>query len=155
MKSSASQTTNSSGIKWTVLYEHQTTPVSLDQYTFTNVADPSITLGISNVFRVGGNGAMDKSLMTDAKYGKMTLTGSSGSDTYIIQNEGYQLQTTPWNIYGVHTNGVYETLPMTMYNSVQNVGDTSIYEFEMRPYDEAIDNIATSIPVSDVTIISQ
>ena len=43
LKASNAQTTNATGIKWTVLYEQQTTPVALDQYTFTNVADPTVT----------------------------------------------------------------------------------------------------------------
>jgi hypothetical protein len=154
LKASNAQTTNATGIKWTVLYEHQTTPVALDQYTFTNVADPTVILGIQNVFRVGGLSPMEKSLMTDAKYGKMLLTGSTGTDTYIIQNEGYQLQTTQWNLYGVHTNGVYETLPMTMYDTVQNMTDTSTYEFEIRPYNSTLDSASSTSGVLQVDAVN-
>lgn len=151
MKSSNAQTSNSTGIKWTVLYEHQTQPVALDTYTFTNVADPTVVLGVTNVYRVGGSDVRSKDFMTDGKYGKMQLSGTAGSDVFVIQNETYQLQTTEWNLYGVHTNGVYETLPMTFYETVQNMADTSTYQFQIRPYDATVDDpVGGVVPISSV-----
>ena len=48
----------------------------------------------------------------------------------------------------MHTNGVYETLPMTMYDTVMNLADTSTYEFEIRPYDEDVDNVVVPVTQS-------
>ena len=36
-------------------------------------------------------------------------------------------------------DGVYESLPLTMYDTIHDIADPSTYEFEIRPYDDFID----------------
>jgi hypothetical protein len=70
------QTTNSSGIKWTCTYTEST-----DTYTFTNVMDNSVKLGLQNSWYVTLSGNTNMNLITNTQ---LTLAPTGAQDEYTI-----------------------------------------------------------------------
>ena len=70
------QTTNSSGIKWTCTYTEST-----DTYTFTNVMDNSVKLGLQNSWYVTLTGNTNMNLITNTQ---LTLAPTGAQDEYTI-----------------------------------------------------------------------
>ena len=73
---SNAQTTNNSGIKWTCTYTELT-----DTYTFTNVMDNSVKLGLQNSWYVTLSGNTNMNLITNTQ---LTLTPTGAQDEYTI-----------------------------------------------------------------------
>lgn len=143
LKNSVAQTSNSSGIAWKIIYN-----TTNQNYQFQNVLDPTIYLGLNNIWYVTGAGNINMDNITDTN---VLIEATGEPDEYYIK------QAIPAGVYpiGIYPNGVTVTLARVTHthdNAVDTSGnftswsmtwyefpDLSRAKFIIRKYDDTID----------------
>ena len=141
---SNSQQINTSGIKWTCTYSSPN-----DDYIFINVKDPSVKLGLNNIWYVTESyGNTNMNLITNTA---LTLTSTGAADEYTITQvigTGLAGAGTIVTLASIHYDKSYETIggqvevtavPMTWLQTLPT--DAGFTKFIIRPYNEMVDNM--------------